>query len=1099
MKSITTTLRIPRPRDGNSVARHQFFMLLAMMALAGLLLPVHGRLGQATATRPATSAVQPDATIDQSGSLSSLPEPDEATRARVGETFANLPMRFEANQGQTDPRVRYLARGSGYTLFLTDTEATFALQRQKRKGTLPTADRRSLTTEVVRMKLVGANPAPRVAGEEGLSAKTTYLIGNDAAKWHATSNFQSVRYGEVYPGIDLVYYGNQRQLEYDFKVAPGADPGVIKVRFEGVKKLRLDKSGDLLLRTAGGEIRQHKPVMYQEVGGLRKEIAGRFVVKGRREVGFAVGEYDRSKPLVIDPILLYSTYFGGNGNESIHAIAVDNAGNAYVGGDVSLTTVFPLKNEYQSTRKGAADAFVAKLNTNASGAASLLYSTYLGGDDSSWWPSSDVINGIAVDGSGHVYVTGDTYSPSFPLKNQLQGYPGPASADSNAFVTRLDTNASGAASLVYSTYLGGSNGDRGIAIAVSGSGIAYVTGNTNSTNFPLRNEYSANPPTPLNYSHAYVTKLDTNASGLNSLLYSTYLGGTSSFGSTFGFGIDVDSSGDVYVTGETGATDFPLKNEYQGDQPGKDVFVTRLNTNASGAASLVYSTYLGGSSDSETGRAIVERSGFVYVTGATSSTDFPVKNQYQGDQPDSDAFVSQLNTNASGAESLIFSTYLGGDGFDIAWGIAVDSAGNFYVAGNTRSTNFPLKNPYQGDQPEYDVFLTKLYTNQLTGTVELQFSTYLGGADSDGASGIAVDSAGNLYVAGHTDSTNFPVKNQYQGDQPFGDGFVAKFDARTAPTITCPAAITVGNDPGQCDAMVSFNTTVTGDAPVSVVCTIPVLGEFVVVTSPTTFPVGTTTVTCTATNAVGSDTCSFTVTVNDTEKPTLSFTSPTTLCNDLNACGAVVNYNVTANDNCSGALTPTCSPPAGSFFPVGATTINCSATDGAGNTAASAFSVTVNDCQAPVVSCAVVTPILWSPSHNFINVGLSGSATDNCTANPSIQVLVFGDEDDETTMGDGTQSPDAKNIALNTLRLRAERIGGNDGRVYLVVVKATDAAGNVGYCCRTVVVPRDQTQASLANVQAQAASAEAYCRANNGAAPPGYFVIGDGSVIGPKQ
>jgi hypothetical protein len=1065
-------------------------MLLAMMALAGLLLPAPGRLGQATATLAggAATSTAPDAAIEPSDSLASLPKLDAATRARVGETFGNLPMRFEANQGQTDPRVRYLARGSGYTLFLTDTEVTFALQRQKTKGRLPEAARRPVATDVVRMKLAGANPTPRVAGEEELPAKANYLIGNDAAKWHAASTFQSVRYGEVYPGIDLVYYGNQRQLEYDFKVAPGADPGVIKLRFEGVKRLSLDKGGDLILRTAGGKIRQHKPVIYQEVGGRRKEVTGRFVVRGKREIGFTVGEYDRSKPLVIDPTLAYSTYFGGNSSESILALAIDNAGNAYVGGVVSpFTTVFPLKNEYQSTKQGSA-AFVAKLNTNASGAASLVYSTYLGGNNDGLVSGDDDIEGIAVDGSGHAYVTGTTNSSSFPLKNELRGYLG----NSDAFVTRLDTNASGAASLVYSTYLGGSRVDRGFAIAVGGSGIACVTGYTGSNNFPLRNAYFANPPAPGNV-QAFATKLDTNASGFNALLYSTLLGGNNS---SSGQGIAADSSGNVYVTGETTATDFPVKGEYQGDQPGQDVFVTRLNTNAVGAPSLVYSTYLGGSGN-DLGLAIFESSGRVYLTGETQSTDFPVKNQYQSDQPGRDAFVAMLSTNISGAESLIFSTYLGGSGDDRGTGIAVRSS--IYVTGSTDSTDFPLLDPYQTDQPGRDAFVTKMEANQLTNVEELQYSTYLGGGSDDQAVGIAIDSAGNFYVAGTTDSANFPLKDQFQGDQPQSDGFVAKFDPRTAPTITCPAPVTAANDPGQCDATLGFDLQVTGDAPVSLVCTIPAPGGFAVITSPATFPVGTTTVTCTATNAVGNDTCSFTVTVNDTEIPTLSYAGPMTLCNDFNTCGAMVNYNVTANDNCSGALTPTCSPPSGSLFPVGTTTINCSATDGAGNTAAKAFSVTVNDCQVPVVSCAVATSVLWSPNHNLINVGLSGSAADNCTANPTIQVLVYGDEDDETPTGDGVHAPDARSIALNTLRLRAERIGGGDGRVYLIVVKATDAAGNWSYCCRTVVVPRDQTQASLAIVQTQAAAAEAFCQANNSAAPPGYFVIGDGSVIGPKQ
>jgi hypothetical protein len=303
----------------------------------------------------------------------------------------------------------------------------------------------------------------------------------------------------------------------------------------------------------------------------------------------------------------------------------------------------------------------------------------------------------------------------------------------------------------------------------------------------------------------------------------------------------------------------------------------------------------------------------------------------------------------------------------------------------------------------------------------------------------------------------------------------------------CPKDIVVCNDPGQCGAIVSYMTEAT-----NTVC-VPASGSF--------FPVGQTVVTCTRTHPcpdVEPQTCTFTVTVNDCEPPTISCPAPITKCNDPNQCGAIVTFTAPATDNCPG-VTVVCSPPSGTFFPVGTTTVNCTATDAAGNTSTCMFTVTVNDCQAPTVTCSVSVSVLWPPNHNLINVGLAATATDNCPGALTIQVMVFGDEDDEELTGDGNHSPDAKNIAVNTLRLRSERKGDGDGRVYLIVIKATDVAGNVGFCCSTVVVPHDQSEASFASVQAQAAAAHAFCQANAGTPPPGYFVIGDGPIIGPKQ
>ena len=309
-------------------------------------------------------------------------------------------------------------------------------------------------------------------------------------------------------------------------------------------------------------------------------------------------------------------------------------------------------------------------------------------------------------------------------------------------------------------------------IAVDSAGNAFVTGLTTSTDFPMLNQYQ----TDQTAQDAFVVKLNTNASGAASLVYSTYLGGS---GNDTGTGIAIDSSGNAYVTGDTDSTDFPTLNQYQTNQTGTDIFIAKLNPNASGAASLLYSTYLGGnvgsagvSTGADHGNGIaVDSNGMAYVVGWTLSTDFPTLNQYQTDQLVADAVVSKINTNASGAASLLYSTYLGGNGADIGTAIAVDSSGRAYVAGYTQSVTFPILNQYQTDQPGQDAFVTKLNTNA-SGAASLLYSTYLGGNDLDYGNGIAVDSLGNAFIAGHTLSTDFPTKDPLQTDQTDQDVFV---------------------------------------------------------------------------------------------------------------------------------------------------------------------------------------------------------------------------------------------------------------------------------------------------------------------------------------
>jgi hypothetical protein len=688
--------------------------------------------------------------------------PDPRTQAKILENYGKLPLSFEANRGQTDARVKFLSHGSGYTLFLTDDEAVFSLHGSKANGEALDASPQLRPTVVptgnaaLRMKLVKANRAAKVSGAEELPGKNNYFIGNDPKKWRTNvPTYAKVKYEGIYSGVDLVYYGNQRQLEYDFVVAPGADPRRIQFDVRGAKSMSRDKDGDLVFDMAEGEVHWHKPVVYQEKDGTRQEITARYVLKDKNRVGFEVADYDLRRPLFIDP-LVYSTYLGGSGTDFGTGIAVDSSGNAYVTG-FTQSTNFPTMNPLQATYGGGYDAFVAEINPTGS---ALVYSTYLGGS------GDDFGRGIAVDSSGNAYVIGNTLSTDFPTMNPLQ----PANAgDGDAFVAQLNPTGS---ALVYSTYLGGSGYDSGLGIAADSSGNALVTGYTLSINFP-----TMNPLQPANAGgyDAFVAQLNPSGSAL---VYSTYLGGS---GDDYGISIAVDSSGNFCVTGDTNSTDFPTMNPLQPAYGGGywDAFVAELNHTGS---ALVYSTYLGGSGYDVGIDIAVDSSGNAYVTGYTTSTDFPTMNPLQpANAGGYDAFVAQLNPSGS---ALVYSTYLGGSGDDLGYGIAVDSSGNAYVTGATSSTNFPTMNPFQpANGGSGDAFVAEI---KPTGSA-LVYSTYLGGSGDDLGYGIAVDSSGNAYVTGSTQSTNFPTMNPFQpANAGSGDAFVAKIAKSAAVTLAPP-------------------------------------------------------------------------------------------------------------------------------------------------------------------------------------------------------------------------------------------------------------------------------------------------------------------------
>jgi hypothetical protein len=634
------------------------------------------------------------------------------------------------------------------------------------------------------MKLRNASPAVKIAGTDELAGTSNYFIGDDPAKWlTGVPTYAKVKYEGIYSGIDLVYYGNQQQLEYDFIVAPGADPRRIAFEVSGAKRIRRDAEGDLVLtmKTGESEILWHKPVVYQEEDGARQLVAARYALTDSNRVGFEVAKYDASRPLYIDP-LIYSTYLGGIGTDLGTGIAVDSAGNAYVTGYTNSID-FPTKNPLQATYGGSYDdAFVAKINPTG---LALVYSTYLGGS------GRDMGFGIAADSAGNAYVTGLTDSTDFPTMNPIQ----PANGGlEDVFVAKLNPTGS---ALVYSTYLGGSADDGSYGIAVDSAGNAYVTGGTVSTDFPVTPgafQPACGGTDNCAYGDAFVAKLNAAGSALD---YSTYLGGSRQ---DHCHGIAVDGAGNAYVTGYTLSTDFPVHGALQNTNAGNgDAFVAKFNPSGS---ALVYSTYLGGSS-SDFGRGIAaDSAGNAYVTGYTISNNFPTANALQPAKGGGgvDAFVAKINPTGS---AFVYSTYLGGSLQDYGYGIAADSAGNAYVTGLTASKNFPTRNPLQKKQAgSGDAFVAKLNS---TGSAFV-YSTLLGGTLTDSAYGIAVDSAGNAYITGQTSSTDFPTLNPLQpANAGAPDAFVAKFYLAAGTTTTLSSS----PNPSTYGQAVTFTAVVT--------------------------------------------------------------------------------------------------------------------------------------------------------------------------------------------------------------------------------------------------------------------------------------------------
>jgi len=657
-------------------------------------------------------------------------------------------MSFEANRGQTDGQVRFLSRGSGYSFFLTQSGAVLSFSSEANSDS------------VLRMQLAGASPAARIEGIDQLPGKSNYFAGNDSTRWRTgVPTYSRVKYNDIYPGITLVYYGNQRQLEYDFVVAPGADPRQIHLSVAGAQKLVVATQGNLVLRNSAGEVQLLAPKVYQRINGQKKNISGQWTL-ANSTASFRLGKYDRTQPLVIDPVLMYSSFLGGSQKNALRKIAIDAAGNAYVAG-YTASGDFPAAPTPLATTFGAGPqsrgAFVAKIDSTGS---NLLYSTYLSGS-----ADDEEATGLAIDKSGNVYVAGNTHSTDFPTRNAVQSRcatANQAGTCSDAFLTKISPTGD---SILFSTYLGGSGAESARGLFVDAKGSAYLAGVTSSSDFPVTAGAAQARCGGACQQNAFVAKFSPSG---DKLAYATYVGGSASDDAA---DLAVDSAGNAYLVGHTTSADFPLATPYQkscaADAASASktciatAFVTKI---APDGSSFAYSTYLGGSLGSKATAIAVDAQGSAYITGSTQSPDFPVAKAFQKScaldaasaKCSVDAFLTKF---APTGKALVYSTYFGGTGRDEASGIAVDTAGDVHLIGRTESDDFPTAKPVQAHlKGSSDAFASRFNP---AGSA-LTFSTYHGGTATESGSSLALDAQGNLYLAGETASADFPTQHPFQ-------------------------------------------------------------------------------------------------------------------------------------------------------------------------------------------------------------------------------------------------------------------------------------------------------------------------------------------------
>ncbi len=756
---------------------------------------------------------------------------DDKTKVRVEESYGRLPLYFIRNDGQVDDKVEYYERGRGHATFFTNDGVYISLVKGKaldteglrpviaseakqssvmRNGIASPAVRNDSVkrTRLVRLTFLDAIEAPEIVAEDPLKGKVNYFIGSDPAKWRTSiPTFGAVLYKNIYEGVDVKFYGNNSQLEYDIIVRPGGDPERIKLSYEGIKALRVTDDGDLEIVLEDGKLIQKKPYVYQEIEGRRVEVEGSFVIEeahsssprasritshdSRYTYSFKLASYDKNHPIVIDPVLVYSTYLGGSAFDLGLGLSVDSTGSVYVSGGTESID-FPVLNPIQGTNAGLSDAFVAKIDPTGT---SLVYSTFLGG------AGSDQAMDLYVDATGAVYLTGSTLSADFPTVSPIQGTCASCPTDEDGFVTKIDPSGS---SIVYSTYLGGTGRDLSWWITEDSAGNVYVTGETASVDFPVLN---ALQNSNAGLRDGFVTKIDSAGT---SIIFSTYLGGS---GDDITWVIDVDAAGFAYVTGETFSTDFPVVSPLQGSCGGcpgaSDGLIAKISPDGS---ALVYSTYIGGSDVDSAWGIVVDSNGAMYLTGLTASTDFPTVSPLQGTCAGcptyTDGFVTKIDPTGT---TLVYSTYLGGSDNDIGAFLAVDRAGNVYIRGITTSPDFPVVNPIQGTCASCPDFHDATVTKIDASGSSISFSTYLGGSNMEWGWGIALDENRNIYVAGYTYSTDFPLLNPMQGVNAGAyDVFITKISgwisiprAWFSPVIALPGDV------------ITFWTETTG-APTSV-------------------------------------------------------------------------------------------------------------------------------------------------------------------------------------------------------------------------------------------------------------------------------------------
>ncbi len=724
--------------------------------------------------------------------------PDPTDKSRALALLSSLPATFEPNRGQADPSVEFLSRGPGYSLFLTQSSAFLSIPRPLAPSSdQPAANRFSL----LELNFVGSN---RHSSAEGLVLqpnRSNYFLGNRADQQHSdVPNYARVRYPSVYPGIDLVFHGDPSHLEFDLNLAPGADPRRIRFRLHGAKKLALDSSGDLIAKVDSTEFRLRRPVAFQPANGGERAVAAEFALSSNGEIGFRLGAFDPSLPLTIDPVLSYASFLGGSGADTAFAVALDPQHNFYVSGETASSNL-PISAGVQDAFGGATDAFVLKLKADGSG---LAYSTFLGGN------LTDASQALAVDSLGNVYVTGFTSSLNFPTKNALQ----PALAGGqDIFITKLGPDG---ASLVFSTYLGGTGLDTIAAIALDSSNNVVLAGTTKSTDFPVVNALEPTLTGTAGNSDAFVAKLKADGSGL---VFSTYFGGTGVDGAT---GVAVSSTGNIWVSGGTGSTDLPVVNALQpafggggvtNVSPG-DAFLAEFKPDGS---ALLFSTFWGGSGQEQATSLSLDASDNVFLVGITSSTDFPTRSALQPQLATTTGFNAFITKFSADGSTAPFSTYFGGSGSDLAFGSATDSSGNIFISGSTSSTNLPVVNAIQSSNlgGATDGFVSEISADGSA----LLFSTYLGGTGADSFNRTAVDSSG-VYLVGSTDSSDFPTMgtlvNTFGGAT---DGVIVRLAGFTpAPDLALSMSHT-GNFATSTDGSYTLTVSNVGNGPTAAAIT----------------------------------------------------------------------------------------------------------------------------------------------------------------------------------------------------------------------------------------------------------------------------------------